>query len=308
MAPENCGIRTFHIPPHLQASQPDPCVIDPPLRVLGRLVFLLLCALIVRQMTLWQRSAPDELRFGCLCLVAVVALVWSRRESLTLTSGPISALTGCALLAWVIGRSSGRPDDLFVTAAPAFWGIGLALVASGFRGLLQYWREAIVLGALAGASLFEVVTLDVAGLDITPATAQTSAYLLRLGGWDASAADFMIRLPSVSIIVAQGCSGLKTVYFLTGFAAIALLLFPISGAGKKLTVLAGGALIGFLVNAARVAMLGVIAANPRAFKFWHIQQGAMFFELLAVAAFLAFFYFLHPDQQRSPPDERPRIQ
>ena len=53
-------------------------------------------------------------------------------------------------------------------------------------------------------------------------------------------------------------------------------------------------------------MLAVIAVNPRAFKFWHVQQGAMFFELLAIGVFLAFFYLLYPDRPSSPtsPDSR----
>jgi cyanoexosortase A len=156
--------------------------------------------------------------------------------------------------------------------------------------------------------LLATFTLDLAGLDITPATAQTTAYLLRLGGWNASAIDFMIRLPAASIVVAQGCSGLKMMYFLAGFAIIVLLLFPVPGVARKITILAGAALIGFVVNALRVAMLAVIAADPRTFKFWHVQQGAMFFELLGVGVFLAFFYYLFPDQPRAPAGPRSRTE
>ncbi len=259
---------------------------------------LLGLALLCHQLLLWGRLSFDELRFGTLCAAVLVALVWEKRQALAWESGPAFTLAGLALIAFALIRGFGQPGTLFATVAPVIWGLGFALLVSGFRGVGQFWKEAIVLAAVVLTPLIETLALDLAGVDFAPATAQTTAYLLRIAGWNASAHDVFVWLPTAWIVVSQGCSGLKTMYFLVGFALLVLLLFPVPGLARKLAVLAGATVIGFLVNAVRVAMLAVLTTPEHrdAFKFWHIQQGAMLFETVAVVAFLAFFCAVLPDR------------
>ncbi len=250
-------------------------------------------ALLGLQLILCERISSDGFRFCALCAVAFGFLIWPRRGSLTLESDPASSLAGVGLIAFFLVRSAGQSGTLFATIAPLIWGTGLALLASGARGLRQYWREAIVLAAVVVTPFVDTLALDLGGVDLAPYTARTTAMLLRLGGWDASARDVLVGTPTAWVVVSQGCSGLKTMYFLGGFSVLVMLMFPIPGLVRKLAVAAAAVALGYLINALRVALL-VLLAGPehrRAFRFWHIQQGAMIFEIVAVMAFCALYYY-----------------
>ena len=259
-------------------------------------------ALLCVQLVLCDRISFDDLRFSALCAAALGVLVWSRRKSLAIESDAASITVGMALIGAFLFRSSGQPGTLFVTIGPVLWGAGLALLASGARGLGQYWREAMLLAAVVVTPFIETLALDLAGVDLAPSTAQATALLLRLGGWEASARDVLVGLPTGWVVVSQGCSGLKTMYFLAGFAAIVLVMFPVPGLLRKIALLIGAVAIGFLVNTLRVALLAVLAspAHHQAFQFWHIHQGAMFVEAVAVVVFLGFYYVVVPAKPAAP--------
>lgn len=264
-------------------------------------------ALLCLQLLLCERVSFDEFRFSALCAAAFGFLIWPRRNALAVESGPISSVVGFALIAFFLVRSSGQSGTLFATVAPVIWGTGFALVASGFGGLRQYWRESLVLGAVVVTPFVDTIALDLAGVDLAPTTARAAATLLRLGGWDASARDVLVGLPTVWVVVSQGCSGLKTMYFLGGFSILILLMFPVSGLLRKIAVVAMAIGIGFFVNTLRVSLLALLAdpAHHRAFLFWHIQQGAMLFEVIAIVAFLGCFYVLIPVRRAKPKSPLP---
>lgn len=253
-------------------------------------------ALLWVQLFLSDRVSSEDLRFSALCSTALVVLVWSRRQSLVLGTDGAATTAGMGLIGFFLFRSSGQPGTLFVAIAPVIWGTGLALLASGRTGIGQHWREAVVLAAVVVTPFIETLALDLAGLDLAPWTAQATAMILRLGGWDASARDVLVGLPSGWVLVSQGCSGLKTMYFLGGFSALVLVMFPVPGVVRKLVLLTGAVAIGFLINTLRVALLALLASpeHQGAFRFWHINQGAMFVEAVAVVVFLGFYYVVVP--------------
>ncbi len=162
----------------------------------------------------------------------------------------------------------------------------------------------MVVAAAVVTPFIETLALDLAGVDLAPSTAQATAFLLRLGGWDASARDVLVGLPTGWVLVSQGCSGLKTMYFLAGFAVLVLVMFPVPGLVRKIALLLGAVAIAFLINALRVALLAS-PEHQRAFKFWHINQGAMFVEAVAVVVFLAFYYVVVPAKPAGP--RTPRV-
>lgn len=257
---------------------------------------LLGASLLCLQLVLCERVSFDEFRFAGLCAAAFCFLIGPRMDSISMASGPWASAAGMALISFFLIRVSGRPGALFATVSPLFWGTGLALLASGFSGLRQYWREAIVLAAIVVTPFVDTLALDLGGVDLAPTTAKTSALLLRLGGFQASARDVLVGLPTGWVVVSQGCSGLKTMYFLGGFSILVMLLYPVSGVIRRFSIVVVAVAMGFLVNAIRVALLALLAKpeHHRAFLFFHIQQGAMVFEILAIAAFLGVFYLAIP--------------
>lgn len=262
-------------------------------------------ALLALQLLLCERVSLNDFRFAALCAGVLGFLIWPRRNSLSLESGPVSTLIGFGLLAFFLVRGSGQTGKFFATIAPIFWGVGFALVASGFTGLRQYWKEGMILGAIVATPFVDTLALDLLGVDLAPVTARVTASLLRLGGWDASSRDVLVGLPKAWIVVSQGCSGLKTMYFLGGFSILVLLMFPVPGWSRKIIIVLTAILVGFFVNAVRVALLALLAGPEyqRVFAFLHVQQGAMLFEIIAIVVFVALFYFAIPVRRakKSPP-------
>lgn len=266
-----------------------------------RVLTALALALVGLQLLLASWVSFEDLRMAMLAAIALVALGWSARARRQMIPRLTSMIPGFAVIGYGLWRTGGSPGSLWVSIAPAVWGLGLALVVSGWRGLADYWREAIVITGLVASCFVETVVLELGGFDLAPTSARTTAFLLRLGGWNASARDVVVSLPDAWVVVSQGCSGLKTMFFLTAFAVVLLLVYPVPGWWRKAVVLGVAPVVGYFVNAARMVVLALLASpgNESAFKFWHIKQGAMIFEIAAVAVFLGIVSALLPSQRKA---------
>jgi cyanoexosortase A len=283
-------------PETVPAPSPEP-------RWFGQTLTGLALALLALHLVLANRVSFDDLRFALLAAVALIALVSAAPSRISPKPGVAGPLAGFAIIAFGLWRVCAQPGALIVAISPIFWGLGLVLILSGGSGIAAYWREGLVVAGLVVTPFVETLSLELAGLDLAPLSARTTAFLLRLCGWDASARDVIVSLPDASIVVSQGCSGLKTAYFLSAFAVILLLVYPVAGFFRKVTILVSAAIVGYMVNAIRVAILSRLAApgHESSFRFWHIQQGAMIFEILAVAVFLLLVQGLLPRRKKPQP-------
>src|SRR4028119_1349046 len=104
--------------------------------------------LIALQLTLTSRTTDSDV-FGTMLMFwgVVVFLIWERHESLTFESGVFASFFGASLIALILLKSSSIFEyDFFIRATPILSGISLALLASGTKGLKQYWQEILILG------------------------------------------------------------------------------------------------------------------------------------------------------------------
>jgi|GEM_PF-7117799 len=279
-----------------------------PAALFHRAAALLAVALLGLHLLIASRVSFDDLRFAMMGAVALVAIVWSSADRMASKIQLGSILPAVVIFGFVLWRLAGQPGALAAGLAPWPLALALALLVGGWKRLGLFWREALVVTGLAISPFVETVVLELAGLDLAPSTAQFTAAILRLAGWNASARDVIVSLPEAWIVVSQGCSGLKTVYFLVGFSVVLLLVYPLPGAGRNSFVVLSAAAIGYFVNAVRVAILALMATpgHEAAFQFWHVKQGAMVFEILAVAVFLGLVYFIMPAHRAPPTPEVPR--
>lgn len=107
--------------------------------------------LIAIDLSLSWRSAPDlsQLSMSLLCWGAVLSLLWEKRHSLNLESDLFSSGLGLLLIGFVLLRSLLMTSfDSVFELLPLISGIGLALVASGFKRLGQYRQELLIILAL----------------------------------------------------------------------------------------------------------------------------------------------------------------
>ncbi|MCU0516149.1 MAG: cyanoexosortase A [Oscillatoria sp. Prado101] len=248
-------------------------------------LFGLAAGLIALHLTLtWRSGNSDLLSTTVLFWVAVSALQWKKRDTLNLESDFFSSFLGASLLTLVLLKSahlSGNPS--FLRISPFISGMGLGLLASGVKGLKQYWQELSLLGFLSVAEgwLFP--------FDISLLTAKFAVFVLWLLGFPASSQGVLVILPTGFVEVYQGCSGIGLMLQLLGWASILLVMVPTSSK-QKIFVPVVAALLGFAVNGVRIALLAVLTAlsNQEAFEYWHRGDGSLIFSAIAVLIFGVF--------------------
>ncbi|MEG4986829.1 cyanoexosortase A [Microcoleus sp. BR0-C5] len=245
--------------------------------------------LIAIHVTLTSRTNFTDL-FGTMLLFwgVVAFLIWERHESLTFESGVFASFFGASLIALILLKSSSISGyDFFIRTAPFLSGISLALLASGTKGLKQYWQELLILGyAGIPPGLIELF------VDLATLTAKFSAFILHYLGVEVLRKGVFLILEKGSVEVYHGCSGSTVILQLLGMAVIFLLMFPTT-VGQKIVVPLVAIISAFVVNAARVALMAVLVSlsQPEAFKYWHEGTGSVIFSMIAVFIFGLFCWF-----------------
>lgn len=231
----------------------------------------------------WRTDEVDHLGMVILFCLAIASLLQERKETLTFNSGILPTIVGILFITWVLLYSLSTPEAYsnFIRIAPFIGGLGLALIASGFRGIQQFWRELTILFFLGIPRVLVALTYD-----ISPITAKFSAFILWYGGFDVTRDDVFIRLPGGAVEVYSGCSGLESMSYLLGLSVIALVMFPLSRMKQMILPIVAIA-TGFIVNGIRVALMAILAAsqNKPAFDYWHEGDGSMLFAVTAVLVF-----------------------
>lgn len=221
--------------------------------------------------------------------VAIASLVWSKRYTLKVDSDRASTLVGTLLISIVLFRSSVIIGyDPFLRVSPLLSGVGIALLASHFKQVKQYWRELLILCFLVpspGALAFLI--------DISTQTAQFATYILWRLGFLVSRQGTYINLPQGSVEVYPGCSGIESMLHLLGLAVLFLLMFPSTRLQRVLVPFVAIA-IGFIINGFRVALMAFLAAysTHENLEYWHIGQGSFIFSMISVSIFGLFCFYL----------------
>lgn len=261
----------------------------------------IISGLIAIHLTLTWRAEDSSLwGVSALFWMAVGSMLWSKRNSLNLESGFVSSTLGTIIIALVLLKTifiSGY--DPFLRVFPVISGLGFALLASGLRGLKQYWQELLILCFIAPSPGALSVFIDISLL-----TAQFATAVLWYAGFDVSRQGVYVAVPTGVVEVYSGCSGIETMLQLLGLALVFLVMFPTNKIAK-IVVPVVAIFIAFVVNGIRVALLAVLSApsNKQAFEYWHKGDGSLVFSTIAVLIFGLFCLFLL--RQNQPNDDDP---
>ena len=212
---------------------------------------------------------------------AVALLLWQKQQSLTLKSDTTSTFIGLTLLTLILYKSLHIFEaDFFLRLSPLLCLLGWSLIASGWQRLKQYKQEIFLLSFLAIP--WEVIYL----FDISLLTAKFSTLSLWALGFDAIRQNTWIILPTGSIEVYNGCSGVRMMIQLLGLSWLILALTPTRWQ-QKLGLPIVAVLLGFFINGLRVALMAVLVAmgNMSAFDYWHVGTGSLVFSAIAVLLF-----------------------
>lgn len=232
---------------------------------------------------LGRNTGSEFLSISTLFWGAALSLIWQKRQTLKLESGVFSSFLGIALIALAVFESIFLPpkNDYFLHISPFISAIGVALVASGFRGLKQYWRELLLFFVLIIP--VEELLPHMANLDVL--TARFANFLLVHFGFDASSHGAVVALPTGAVEVDPGCSGLRAITRLLQLSALILVMLPTKPSAKIIVPIVA-ILIAFTINSIRVAILALLIANShrKAFDFWHDGTGSHGISLVSVLA------------------------
>lgn len=231
---------------------------------------------------------------------ALLSLLWDKRHTLKLESDVFSSLLGLLLIGFVILRSMFVVSiDPIFELSPFIAGLGVAMLASGVKGLQQYWLELIIIFAFNAP-----LGILLEQIDISTLTAKFASINLSYLGFEVHRQGVNIILPTGAVEVNRACSGLEGIVRLVRLSVLFLVMFPVTLA-KSILVPIVAVLVAFLVNVVRVALMAVLVAysNKAAFEYWHKGDGAQIFFLISTLVFGLFCYFI--SQQDNHKDREP---
>jgi cyanoexosortase A len=248
-------------------------------------------ALIALHLTVLSKLDNTELFTTAILFWAVIiSLLWDKQRSLTLESGSIPTVVGAALIALVLLRSL-SPAGYHTRVAPVVSMLGLGLMASGFKGIRQYWQELLILSMLVITPFLGII-LQI--LDLPTQTAKFSTFLLHYIGFDVVRYNnVFIALPPKGVVQVYGaCAGANTILQMLNVSVLFLMLVPLRWSRQVITVIIA-VLTGFVVNSGRVVLLAILHSRGQqaAFDYWHEEGGSLVFFVIAVLVFGGFCWF-----------------
>jgi cyanoexosortase A len=217
--------------------------------------------------------------------MAALFLAWQEGSATLVSAGPVSRVLGAIVSVSAVVALAAMPAYRSVDRVlPLVAGVGIALYASGPRGWLRHRRELLLL-ALPIMNPPPKALRAVLAPPLQPLTTWCAMRIDRAAGYAMTADGNVLRMPNDTLNVVSGCSGLYGITRLWVLAALVVALFQ-TNARQKVALLASATLIGFLVNAARIAVLAVAVMRDEnsAFEYWHEGLGSSFFTLASTAA------------------------
>jgi len=263
----------------------------------------IVAAIAALHLTLLSRiDNSDMFATSILFWVAAGSLVWDKHETLSLESKPLPTVLGFLLLALILVRTALSGDSVSSAwVIPLIATLAVGLMASGFKGLKQYWKELLIFGLLA---IYPILKLLLQIIDLSQVTAKTANVMLWYLGFNVQRQGVFLILPTSRVEVYGACSGLQSILQMLAISVLFLLMFPIRSHVKKVLCVVAAVLIGFFVNAIRVALMVILnnAGNKSAFDYWHEGNGSLIFSAISVLIFGIFCWLAFLRQPSQTPN------
>ncbi len=224
----------------------------------------------------WEAKLANLIVTSVLFIGAIAFKLKHKYSTLNLESNLFSKIIGATLVALVFLNQAFLPNyDFLIRLLPFISGLGLALIASGIKGLKQYWQELILLLVLAVP--LELLIDPVNQIfHITKILAKISTFILWYVGFQVTRQADLIILPERATWVGPNCSGVLTMLWMLQLGILFLTIYPTNWV-KKVLVPIVAILIVFGVNSIRIAIMALLAAyNYPAFEYWHSDNAQIF--------------------------------
>ncbi len=269
-------------------------------RLLRWLLLAIATGLIAIHLTLlWRMDNASFWGVSVIFWGVVGSRLWEQRHTLPLKSDPLSMAIGLLVLSVVLLKTTALPTSNFLAVYPFLVGVALLGLGAGFGAWRDYGKELLLLFVLG---VPKVVLSPM--LDFSPVTARLGTFLLWYGGVDVQRWGTLIQSPAGIVDVNMGCSGLETIFYLLGLSMVALVMYPLRSPLLRIITPVIAALLAFVINGIRVALLALLSGPAQAipFKYWHEGDGSLLFALTAVCLFGGCYWVMMEwDLRPAPP-------
>lgn len=252
-------------------------------------------------LTLLSRADNSDIfATSLLFWLAAGSLIWDNRDTYQFDSKLVPSLVGVLLLGLILLRITFSPDSASSAwLLPFIATLSLGLLASGFKGLRQYWKQLVIFGLLA---LYPLLKLTLQAIDLSELTAMAAAFNLSYLGFPVQRQGVFLVMPTSRVEVYGACSGIQSILQLLCISVLFLLMFPLQHRWQTALTMVAAVVIAFVVNAVRVALMAILnnAGDKNAFDYWHLGQGSLIFSAIAVFVFGLFCWlaFLRSPSQK----------
>lgn len=253
----------------------------------------------------WQTTKSfAQLTISLFFWFAAVALLWKKRHNLKLESDIFSTLLGIFLIAWVLFRNANltSTDDILRYLSPFFSAIGVALLASGIRGIKQYWQALTTIFFLSLPILTSINLIEkIIGISLI--SAKLCNFVLWYLGFPVYRQGVIVILPKGAIEIYPGCSGIDIIILLLQLSIIFFFFFK----GKiyqKILLPIAAIILSLLVNSVRLTLLALLVnfSNQATFDYWHGEDGAQIFCTISILLFGILCHFVIQQNSRKKDD------
>lgn len=245
-------------------------------------------------------SNVDQLILNVIFWGALLCVLWRKQDLLNLESDIFSSFFGLLLIGLVLIKSISLFwfEAYFLKLSPLLLALGLSLLASGIKGLKQYWRELLFVLLLCIPEGLFLQIFDKL-FHVSVLTAKFAVFILWYLGFKVSGQGINIFLPNGRVFVETACTGISTLLLLLKFSVLFILMFPTERL-KKILVLLGSVLIAFVTSVIRVALMAIFVSNKEIFDYWHGSQGNQVFTTTSILIFgLLCRFLLHLNESES---------
>lgn len=232
---------------------------------------------------------------------AVGFSLWCRRDRIVLKQERVGQFCGWFLIALMLvrGLTLRYASNSILGLNPLMIGIAIAGIAVGFQQCKHYLRELLLIAVLA-FPLDQIVRVVDHLVHASILTAQYSHALMWYCGFLVQREGTLLLLPSGTVDIYLGCSGLEGILISLKIAVFFLLVYPTLWK-EKLFVPAIAILSAFIVNGFRIMLLACLVANKdtAGFEYWHGDQGAQIFSMISMTIFSSYCQFLIDKRKRN---------
>jgi cyanoexosortase A len=226
--------------------------------------------------------------------LAALYLAWQRRaETLSILASarvaPVWAIAGGApVVATIVALAAVPEYRAWDRILPLVAAGGLLIAGFGLRGLpagLRHYRREITVLALPMVNPPLNALRELVVSPLMTWTAWTATAIHHVIGTPASVDGTRITALNATVDVYPPCSGALGITRLWVLAALVIALFPTT-LRQKVSLFFSAILVGFFLNAVRVAFLVSVAmrGDDDKFTWWHIGPGSNVFSIASTAA------------------------